>query len=382
MKDFADSCIKQYNYNKSQNNMYNKRIVCDLDDTISFCNDRNFSNATPNQSVIDKINELFKLGWEVFIVTARGCISCDSREDADSKYRPQIETWLKDHGVNYTKLSFQKELAAYYIDDKALRPDEFVELEIKNLQNGWSGATVELRGNKVYKTAPNSLDAVQWYKVASNFDIKVPEVHSIIGDTICMEYIDYKKDLSESDKFSMIKSALDLINTMKSKPFFGNSLMNGIENYVSRLQKHIHSFKNYDMAQIGDYCIDELLDWNEYEDLNSNEFLSLCHGDLTIDNMLLSDGTVWFIDPIYEPTKLTYSSWILDLSKLIYSIELHDIDIDEVLRKYETEIKEILGDLPISILNVFVVSHCIRVWNYAPNSMKDKIKQIAQKYTN
>lgn len=358
--------------------MYNKRIICDLDDTISFCQDRNFSNATPNQPVIDKINELFDLGWEIFIVTARGCISCSTREEADKKYRDQIESWLKNNGVKYTILSFQKELAAYYVDDKAIRPDEFVALEIKNLQNGWSGATVELRGDKVYKTAPNSLEVVQWYKIAKSFDINVPKIHSIIGDTICMEYINPEYVVDPLDLF---KAGLYLIETLKSKPFYGNSALNNIENYIDRLRNHSSKFNDDEMISIAQSCINNLISLNDEFDLNSGVFKSMCHGDLTLENMISSGGTVWFIDPIYEPTKPTYSSWILDLSKLIYSWELHSLQFDHIENFVSEKLNEEHLDVEdVRIIKSFVLSHCIRVFNYAPDDVKPMIKKIAKKY--
>ncbi len=35
--------------------MYHKRIVCDIDDTISFCDNRDWQNAKPNLPVIQKL---------------------------------------------------------------------------------------------------------------------------------------------------------------------------------------------------------------------------------------------------------------------------------------------------------------------------------------
>ena len=39
-----------------------KRIVIDLDDTISFCHDRNWKEAKPNIPVIRKMNQLHNEG--------------------------------------------------------------------------------------------------------------------------------------------------------------------------------------------------------------------------------------------------------------------------------------------------------------------------------
>ena len=59
-----------------------KRLVVDIDDTISFTINRDFENATPNVALIKKLNELFDNGVEIYYVTARGSLSCGSREEA------------------------------------------------------------------------------------------------------------------------------------------------------------------------------------------------------------------------------------------------------------------------------------------------------------
>jgi hypothetical protein len=79
-------------------------------------------------------------------------------------------------------------LATYYVDDKALRPDEFVNLRVERLKNGMSGASVERRNNIVYKTHHDSKLAARWYDIAKTL-VRVPVVHSLIGNTIALEYI-------------------------------------------------------------------------------------------------------------------------------------------------------------------------------------------------
>lgn len=369
--------------------MHHKSIVCDLDDTISFCQDRNFANALPNTPVINKINELYEQGWEIHIVTARGCISCSTRSEADAKYRQQIEEWLNKNGVKYHDLSFNKQLAAYYVDDKALRPDEFAVLEIKNLQDGWSGATVELRGNLVYKTAPNSYAAAAWYHLVQDHHIGIftPEVHSVIGDTICLQYIEpeHPDESSESEiDASKVMEALYAISKMKQVkkvPVSDNSILN----YIPRLTKHSEKFKESDpeMFEIAERCINAISELNTKYNLDSEEFQSLCHGDMTLENVIISynNGEGYFIDPIYEPNSPTYSSWLLDISKLVYSTELHGYNfLDDFEQQLLTTIGMLIGNLNWKIINEFIISHCIRVYNYAPDTAKPKIKNIAKHY--
>ena len=41
--------------------MYHKRIICDIDDTISITKNRDWENAEPIRNVIDKLNYLYDL---------------------------------------------------------------------------------------------------------------------------------------------------------------------------------------------------------------------------------------------------------------------------------------------------------------------------------
>ena len=112
------------------NNM--KRIVIDFDDTISIAVNRNWHDAVPNGPVVAKMRELKQQGWTIDIFTARGSISCKSRNEASRKYRMDIINWLQRYDVPFDGLSFDKPLATYYVDDKAMLPHEFANLEIEN----------------------------------------------------------------------------------------------------------------------------------------------------------------------------------------------------------------------------------------------------------
>lgn len=334
-----------------------KRIVCDIDDTISITFNRDWENAVPVQPVIDKLNDLFDQGWEIYLVTARGNLSCKTREEADHKYRAQIETWLKKHGVKYTLLSFQKYLAAYYIDDKGLKPEEFVKLDIRNLQNGWSGAIVELRNGKVYKTHDDSIHAGEWYKIAQSF-FNVPKIYSLIGKTLCMEYIEKTSNVIKMPEI------VKLLDVLKFIPYSSDK-SNNFDWYIWRIRKHIElaidtvpSFQNW-LSEVDDESV---------KFYNNNR--SFCHGDLTIENIIIKNDEMYLIDPIYESHKDTYSSWLLDLSKFLYSLRLHNMMTQylwlmSVFTMYDNVMRK-----RILILEA---SHCIRVYKYAPFEIKMKI---------
>lgn len=105
-----------------------KIIVTDLDDTLCFTTNRDWDNSLPNVELIKKYNDLYDNGWEIHIVTARGQLTCNGDSlAAEKKYRNIIENWLLKHNVKYTSLSFQKKYAKYYVDDKAIKPEDFLK---------------------------------------------------------------------------------------------------------------------------------------------------------------------------------------------------------------------------------------------------------------
>lgn len=108
-----------------------KTLVVDIDDTISITHNRDFENAEPIQKVIDKVNQFYDLGWNIVLFTARGMKSSNNNWlKAEIKYREITENWLKKYNVKYNKLKFGKYNATYYIDDKNLNINEFLELEV------------------------------------------------------------------------------------------------------------------------------------------------------------------------------------------------------------------------------------------------------------
>lgn len=104
-------------------------FVIDIDDTICYTYNRDFENSEPNQLVIDKINELYDKGWKIVLFTARGAKSCKTVEDRIKKYKDITERWLQKHNVKYNELVFGKMNADYYVDDKNMSIEEFVNFK-------------------------------------------------------------------------------------------------------------------------------------------------------------------------------------------------------------------------------------------------------------
>lgn len=111
---------------------YEKTIVMDIDDTISFAktyaDPSIYAEAVPNTELIATMQRLSKEGYKFILHTSRGWISCDEdSERAKEKYLKQIETWMRKYKVPYERIVFGKPFGIIYVDDKSIRPDEFVE---------------------------------------------------------------------------------------------------------------------------------------------------------------------------------------------------------------------------------------------------------------
>lgn len=322
-------------------------LVVDYDDTIAITFNRDWQNASPNQPLINKLNDLYDRGWTIHIVTARGQLSCKGDYHlADNKYRSQIEKWLSDHGVKYHTLSFQKKLAAYYIDDKGITPEQFVEkFDRIDLQNGWSGASVyyDRVTDCVYKTASNGHEAIEWYKHATSLGYNTPHVHNIIGDTIRMSRL--------MPYAGRVRDAVDTILSFKDHHVLrGNN--NKID-YVNRCTKRIYQMLNSHL----------LLDIQKIlvNAMNYTPF-TFGHGDCSSLNIMgtASNPSIpAFIDPINDPT--LYSSYVIDLGKYYASVD--------IFRQDQTIKDEILSSAHLesnTIIKAHALGHLCRCLPYAP----------------
>jgi len=312
--------------------MLHRRLVVDIDDTISVTTSRDWENAKPNIPLINKLNNLKLNGWTVDYYTARGSISCKTRTEAKEKYESIILKWFKENGVLFDTLSFEKPLAAYYIDDKAIRPDEFLELELEILDGGLSGALVERRNDLVYKTHNNSYETAAWYEYVSDvLPNNIPTVHSVIGDTIAMDYIKGRQ--------ANIDDVPNILNIVKSFSKMKSMYNSDFNTYIERVKSHLSLYKP-------DY-VDKIVDLLNIFDYNKET--SFCHGDLTLSNLIVSDN-IYLIDP--NVPKNVWCSWMLDVSKLMMHLELNNISYD--FTEYDT-----------FEMNVLKITHYIRLRKYS-----------------
>lgn len=119
-----------------------KKIIIDLDGTLTNADTKDYRNVSPRLDVIERLISFKELGYYVIIHTARNMNSFNCNIGKINIHTiPVITEWLDKHGVPYDEIVVGKPWCGtdgFYVDDKAIRPDEFVTLsenEISKLIN-------------------------------------------------------------------------------------------------------------------------------------------------------------------------------------------------------------------------------------------------------
>ena len=328
---------------------HNKRIILDFDDTLAFTTNRDFKNAKPNKELIEKSNALYRDGWQIDILTARGSLSCKTRKEAELKYKPEMVKWLLRHDVLYHNISFNKPLAAYYIDDKGITPEDFINTEIKSLE-GLSGADIYTDGRVVHKTDDRAHEVVEWFNVVKNIDVSGPNVERVVGKTITMEYIDHEEDFFKEHPYYALALIQETLNKFKKIEYKDKA---NFQTYRNRIREHIESC---DIEQDVLYA----LVWEELD----NSFWpeeSFGHGDFGIKNMLFNNDALTLIDPIPE----VFSCTELDIAKFIASLYINEYDKEII--NLSLRVLCTYNNLREDDINILVRCELTRVIKYHPN---------------
>ena len=118
--------------------MNNNKIIIDLDDTICSTKNGDYKNSIPKENVIKKIKEYKNLGFEIIIYTSRNMRTYQGNVDLiKANTLPIIIKWLEKFDVPYDQIIVGKpwpSFGGFYVDDKAIRPDEFVKLTYSEIQ--------------------------------------------------------------------------------------------------------------------------------------------------------------------------------------------------------------------------------------------------------
>jgi capsule biosynthesis phosphatase len=116
----------------------NKKLVIDLDDTISKTYNGKYTESKPIPVVIDKIREYKSLGYDIIIYSSRNMRTYNRNVgEINIHTLPVILDFLKKYDIPHDEVIVGKPWCGFdgfYIDDKAIRPSEFVNLSENEIQ--------------------------------------------------------------------------------------------------------------------------------------------------------------------------------------------------------------------------------------------------------
>jgi len=115
-----------------------KRIVMDLDETICSTVNGDYANSIPKMDVIERIRDFKAQGFEIVISTSRNMRTYEGNVGKiNANTLPIIVAWLDKNNVPYDEIYTGKPWCGtdgFYVDDRALRPDEFVQLSVESIR--------------------------------------------------------------------------------------------------------------------------------------------------------------------------------------------------------------------------------------------------------
>lgn len=114
-----------------------KRLVIDIDETISHTTAGDYRNARPNQAVIAKLHEYRAKGFEIVLFTSRNMRTySNSIGKINANMLPLLFDWLEDNSVPFDEIVTGKPWCGtegFYVDDKAIRPNEFLDRSYEDI---------------------------------------------------------------------------------------------------------------------------------------------------------------------------------------------------------------------------------------------------------
>jgi len=109
-----------------------KRLIMDLDGTITCGESNNYSEAKPQDAVVRTMREFKEKGFDIVINTARNMRTYEGNVGKINVHTlPVIIAWLEEYDIPYDEIIVGKPWCGhegFYVDDRAIRPSEFTSM--------------------------------------------------------------------------------------------------------------------------------------------------------------------------------------------------------------------------------------------------------------
>ena len=115
-----------------------KRLVFDLDGVIALDDpERPYAERQPNLAIIEKMRAYKAEGFEIAVATARNMRSFSGQiGKINAVTLPIVIDWLRKHDVPFDEVHVGKPWCGtegFYVDDRAVRPSEFLALSLAEI---------------------------------------------------------------------------------------------------------------------------------------------------------------------------------------------------------------------------------------------------------
>ena len=130
----------------------NKKVVIDLDDTISITENGKYTESVPNMKVVEKLRYYKSIGYDIISHSSRNMRTYNNNiGEINVHTLPVILDFLNQYDIPYDQIIVGKPWTGYggfYVDDKSIRPSEFVNLSEEEILNILQKETDFVRSGK------------------------------------------------------------------------------------------------------------------------------------------------------------------------------------------------------------------------------------------
>lgn len=116
-----------------------KALVVDIDGTLCPIKQpgESYADMLPEPRMVARLHALRQDGWHIILHSARGMRSNGGNVGMIGKnVAPALLAWLSRHDIPFDELHLAKPWpgrAGFYVDDRAVRPREFLEMDFDQL---------------------------------------------------------------------------------------------------------------------------------------------------------------------------------------------------------------------------------------------------------
>lgn len=116
-----------------------KRLVFDLDGTLALDDPaKAYADREPNRPLVERLRQYQADGFEIVICSARNMRTYQGQiGKLNAHTLPVIIDWLNRHDIPFDEIHVGKPWCGtegFYVDDRAVRPSEFVGLTVDEIR--------------------------------------------------------------------------------------------------------------------------------------------------------------------------------------------------------------------------------------------------------